>query len=220
GNMTATVNTAVTPADFTQYCINAPTDARIGATSGQQVCGLYAVNANKFGQVNYLVEKASDLGLGTPQDIYNGFEISNTTHFGKVGLISGGVSVGRQTYDYCYANGHPEVTPENFPVAFSSTAIYPRTPQFCNVTSSWWDGIGSQAKAQFIYPLPYDFNVSGTWKTLPGINVLANYTLTAAQIAASSTLGQAPTGVSTVPYTVITYATNAPPQGTVLDPRL
>src|SRR5207244_9803889 len=28
GNMSVTQNTAVAPADFTQYCINAPTDAR------------------------------------------------------------------------------------------------------------------------------------------------------------------------------------------------
>src|SRR5262249_26354241 len=125
-----------------------------------------------------------------------------------------------ETYDYCYVNGHPELTPDQFPVAFSSAAKYPRTEQFCHVTSDWWAGIGSQAKAQFVYPLPRDFNVSGTGKTLPGTNILANYTLTAAQIAASSTLGRAPTGVSTVTYSVIPFGTNGAPQGTVFDARL
>src|SRR6202011_4839318 len=98
----------------------------------------------------YLVQKASDLGLGTPQDIYNGFELSYTSRWGKGALLNAGVSIGRETYDYCYANGHPELTPENFPVAYSSAAQYPRTAQFCHITSGWWDGIGSQAKAQFV----------------------------------------------------------------------
>src|SRR5207249_469532 len=140
----------VTPADFTPYCITAPTDARIGPTSGQQICGIYDVNANKFGQVNYLVQKATDLGLGTPQDFYNGVEISFRSRFGKGALLNGGVSIGRESYDYCYVNGHPELTPDQFPVAYSSAAKYPRTAQFCHVTSDWWDGIGSQAKAQFV----------------------------------------------------------------------
>src|SRR5262249_15680017 len=46
GNMSVTQNTLVTPADFTQYCITAPTDSRIGPTSGQQICGVYDVNPN------------------------------------------------------------------------------------------------------------------------------------------------------------------------------
>src|SRR5262249_13791438 len=125
--------------------------------------------------------------------------------------------------DTCYVNGHPELTPDQFPVGFSSASKYPRTAQFCHVTSDWWDGIGSQAKAQFVYPLPYDLNISGTWKTLPGFNIASNYTLTAAQVpsAAFSTLGRAPSGVSSVTYGIIPFGTNGQsPQSTVFDHRL
>src|SRR5207244_1058107 len=52
GNFTVTRNTAVTPADFSPYCFTAPNDPRLPASvSGQQICGLYDVNPDKFGQV-------------------------------------------------------------------------------------------------------------------------------------------------------------------------
>jgi hypothetical protein len=221
GNHSVTQNTLVTPSDFTEYCINAPTDARLGHTSGKQICGIYDVNPGKFGQVRYLVQNAEDLGLGTPKEAFNGVDTAINARWGKGAFLSGGVTVGRQNYDYCYANGHPELTPQNFPVSFASPAKYPRTEEFCRVTSSWWKGIGSQAKAQFVYPLPYHVTLSGTWKTIPGIPVTANYTVAAAQVAADSTLGRTPTGVSTVTYSLVPFGINtSSPQGTVFDKRL
>src|SRR5262249_11290354 len=40
GNFTATDNRRITPADFDPFCVTAPTDPALGATSGSQVCGL------------------------------------------------------------------------------------------------------------------------------------------------------------------------------------
>src|SRR5262249_5055445 len=48
GNFQVTQNRAVSPSDFTTYCVSAPTDARL-PVSGQQVCGLYDVSPAKFG---------------------------------------------------------------------------------------------------------------------------------------------------------------------------
>ena len=51
-----TDNVALTGvADFNSYCITAPTDARLGSVSGQQLCGLYDVVPAKFGKVQNLV---------------------------------------------------------------------------------------------------------------------------------------------------------------------
>src|SRR5207249_2142000 len=116
GNLTVTQNTAVTPADFTPYCITAPTDTRLGSVSGSQICGLYDVVPAKFGQVTRVIKNAENLGLGTPQEIYNGMEMNFNARWGKGAFVSGGVSVGREALDYCYANGHPELTPESWPV--------------------------------------------------------------------------------------------------------
>ncbi|HEV3060746.1 MAG TPA: carboxypeptidase regulatory-like domain-containing protein [Vicinamibacterales bacterium] len=178
GNLTATVNTAVTSADFTQFCVPAPGDSRLGDVSGSSICGLY--DTTKFGQVNRQIVLAKDLGYGTPQEAYSGIETSVNARWGQGALVSGGLSLGRETLDFCYANAHPEVTPESF--TGTATINYPRTAAYCHITGSWWNGIGSQIKGQVVYPLPYDIQVSGTFKNLPGIQQTANVTLTNAQV--------------------------------------
>jgi hypothetical protein len=130
GNLTATVNTAVTPADFDQFCIAAPGDSRLGDASASQICGLYDTVPAKFGQVNRRIVLAKDLGFGTPQEVYNGIETSVNARWGRGALVSGGLSLGRETLDFCYANGHPELTPESFPTA-PVGVNYPRSAADC-----------------------------------------------------------------------------------------
>ena len=55
GNKTVTDNTLVTPADYTQYCVTAPTDSRLPAAAATRSAVLYDLNPNKVGQVNNLV---------------------------------------------------------------------------------------------------------------------------------------------------------------------
>ena len=175
-NQTVEQNTAVTPSDFTEYCITAPTDPRL-STSGNQICGFYDVNPNKFGQVTRVVTLAKN--FGTPEELYNGVDMAVNARWGEGALLQGGVSVGRQTFDYCFANGHPELTPQGFPAA------YPRSEAFCRPQSRWWDGSGSQIKFLGVYPLPWGVIVSGTFKHLPGVPQTANLVLGTAQIAPS-----------------------------------
>ncbi|HEV3059208.1 MAG TPA: hypothetical protein VGY48_13235, partial [Vicinamibacterales bacterium] len=182
GNLTVIQNlTDPTAANFNNLCVTAPSDPLLGSVSGQQVCGYYAPKT--FAAPTYQIGKATDLGLGTPTESYNGVDIGFNARWGKGALVQGGVSIGRETVDFCYANGHPELSPANIPGVFIyGGAIYgfPVYPQgttngtsYCHITSSWWDGIGSQAKLQAVYPLPLDFQVSGTFKTLPGIPITA-----------------------------------------------
>lgn len=182
GNLTAIRNlTSTTPADFNELCVTAANDPALGSVSGQQVCGFYAPKT--FAAPLYSITRATDLGLGSPQEQYNGVDIAFSARWGAGALIQGGVTVGREVVDNCYANGHPEVSPANTHGIFIyGGAIYgfPSYPQgtsngdtYCHVTSSWWNGIGSQAKMQAVYPLPGDFQLSGTWKTLPGIPITA-----------------------------------------------
>jgi hypothetical protein len=182
GNMSVTQNTRVTPADYTPYCITAPSDSRLGAVSGQQICGYYDPTPAGLAKGSaFQITQASN--FGTPKDAFNGVDVGLNARWGKGALLTGGVSVGREVQDFCFANGHPELTPQNFPVAFSSPVRYPRNDQYCHVESSWWNGIGSQAKLQVVYPLPYHVSVSAAYKNLPGIPISTSYVLTNAQLA-------------------------------------
>ena len=63
GNFTVTRNNAVTPADFTSYCIPAPTDPRLPASvSGQQICGLADVNPDRSDVKKAVVTLGSNYG--------------------------------------------------------------------------------------------------------------------------------------------------------------
>jgi hypothetical protein len=208
GNFTAIQNTAVSPSDFTQYCITAPTDTRLAEFSGQQICGLYDVNPNKFGQVTRVITRASN--FGTQQEIFNGVDMGFNARFGKGALLQGGLTLGVETTDNCYANAFPNITPQN---SVSPTNSVPRISAFCHVSQPLWDGVGSQAKLQAIYPLPWDFQVSGVYKNLPGIAVTSNLVATNAQIAPSlgRSLSSCPaagacTATATIP--ILPYGTN------------
>ncbi|PYR26182.1 MAG: hypothetical protein DMF92_18990, partial [Acidobacteria bacterium] len=70
GNLTATDNTLVRPADYDPYCITVPVDSRLPGGGGNQLCGFYDVSLAKFGQVQNNITLASN--FGEEKDIYNG----------------------------------------------------------------------------------------------------------------------------------------------------
>ena len=180
GNMSVTRNTRVTAADFDTYCITAPSDTRLRDVSGKQICGYYDITPAGLAKGTALeISQASN--FGKPEDFFNGVDVGVNYRFGKGALINGGVSMGRETFDFCYANSHPELTPQNILGATART--YPRNSDYCKVSPKLWDGIGSQAKIQVVYPLPYDITVSAAYKNLPGIPITANYILTNAALA-------------------------------------
>jgi hypothetical protein len=201
-NLSVLRNTRVTPADFNEYCITAPTDARLGATSGQQICGYYDATPEGIAK-GAAYELTQARNFGEPKDYYNGVDIGFNARWRRGALASGGVSVGRQIIDYCYANGRPNLSPLNFPfnVITAPTSRYPRNDQFCRVAPPWWSGVGSQVKLQVVYPLPYDIVVSGAYKHLPGIPVPSNLVLTTAQLV--PLLGRPSTAAGTATHSLI-----------------
>ena len=180
-NQEATINNATPAADYTEGCITAPTDTRLGTVSGQQVCGLWDANPNVFGLVDSERVNAKDVNTSSsdPTELFNGVDIAINAQFGNGGIMLGGVSVGRTRFDYCWNNALPNITQERQP------ANLPRTAGFCEITGDLWDGVGSQVKFQVVYPLAYDFTVSGTFKALPGIPIPANFNASNASLAAS-----------------------------------
>jgi hypothetical protein len=181
-NQQAFVNRAVTPANFTSFCAAAPTDARLGDVSGQQVCGLYDVNPAQLGLLRVERVRYQDIEgrTGDPTEVYNGIDLAVNARFGKGGVLMGGLGLGRTTFDYCWQNSLPNVAQVGTPGASQTNTVgtLPRSDGFCRIQSTLWDGVGSQLKMQVVYPLPYEFVISGTYKHLPGQPIPANYLAT------------------------------------------
>jgi hypothetical protein len=222
-NTQVAVNTALTAASFNRYCVTAPTDPRIGPASGTQVCGLYdptfAAKTVVPNTVWFRVEDAGIAGLsGGRKDFYNGGDVAMNWRFKGAGLLSGGLSLGKQVVDTCFANDFPQVTAT---VSAGSTAtIGIRDSNYCtNKAQKLWNGVGSQVKFQVVYPLPAQFVVAATYKHLPGIPQTATVTYTNAAVAPA--LGRnlqacaAPTGACT-----LTTNVNVQQPGTLYDERL
>jgi hypothetical protein len=174
-NFTATNNQAVTAADYDPYCITLPSDARLPGGGGNQVCGLYDVKQNKFGQVQNLVDLADRFGEQT--EVFNGVDVTVSARFTRSAFLQGGLSTGKTNTNNCYANGRPDLTPSGF------AANTPRIDDFCNVTSPF--SANTQVKFNASYVLPWDLQVSGAFQNLPGIPVTASYVATSGQIAPS-----------------------------------
>ncbi len=191
------VNTAVSRSDFDSYCIQTPNDARLGSVSGQQVCGLYDVKASAFGRpVSDVRMRITDIdgANGNPVEAFNGVDFGLDFRMGNGGLIAGGLTVGRTVVDQCWQNDLPNVAQigtSKPSTSGGSSDLTPRSAGFCDVTPAWWNGVGSQAKIQFVFPLRYGFAVSGSYKNLPGVPVTA---LANSVLVPPTTLGRALNG--------------------------
>ena len=91
GNFYVLDNTLVAPTDYSPYCVTAPTDSRLGSVSGQQLCGLYDLNPNKFGQNRSIVTNVSNYGKQT--EVYDGVDLSVNARLQKL-TVTGGWNIG------------------------------------------------------------------------------------------------------------------------------
>ncbi|MBI3265398.1 MAG: hypothetical protein HYZ58_19890, partial [Acidobacteria bacterium] len=106
GNFRVTDNLAVTPADYSPYCITAPVDARLPGGGGYQVCGLYDVVPAKFGRVSNLVRDASYYGKQTRVNDF--FGVNFNARVGSGVQLGGGVDTGRSVDDRCFVVDSPQ----------------------------------------------------------------------------------------------------------------
>jgi hypothetical protein len=164
GNFTVTDNLAVTPGDFSPYCVSAPSDTRLPSNiSGQSICGFYDLKPEKFGQVNDFVDLASK--YGKRREVFTGFDLTMSARFGDGGLIQGGVSTQRRLTDSCFVVDSPQ-------------QLYQ-----CEIREPW--SAATQFKVFTVYPLPWDFQASVTLQNLPPIPTSASFVATNGQIAPS-----------------------------------
>jgi len=166
GNLQATTNRAFTPADFDTFCVTAPTDARLGANSGKQLCGFTDVKPTKFGQEDILITQSANFGKQT--EVFDGVDIGMNTRYGQGGIIQGGISFGRTVTDKCdVVQKNPQVT---FTVDGSAGLGATVGEDFCRVTNT----NQTQVKAAANYPLPFfGLEASATYQNNPGIPIVA-----------------------------------------------
>ena len=145
---------------FDSYCVTAPTDARLGDSSGQQICGLVDLRSSDvFDTQEIVTTQVSTLGERT--EVYNGVDIGVTGRYGQGGIVTGGVAFGRTVNDQCDAvRNAPEFE-------FNGGRTGDR---FCHTE----DANQSQFKLAANYPLPvWGLELSGTYQNLPGIPIFA-----------------------------------------------
>jgi hypothetical protein len=177
-NFYVTDNLAVSPSDFTQFSVVAPSDPRLPGSGGYTIAGLYDVNPALFGVTNNLINLASD--YGTISSMYNGIELSvNARVRGGLNLQAGS-SLGSQVIDSCDVRSKlPEQNATNSPIT-GGIAYNPLNP-YCHNAPGWTNRITALGS----YNIPkVDVQVSGTLASSPGIPLAANYTYPAALAAA------------------------------------
>jgi len=167
-------NEAVGPGDFDPYCIAAPRDPRLPGGGGYEVCGLYDIKPEKFGQVSEVLTKAHNFGDATRYN--NFFAVILDTRFGDGIRLNAGFDTGRTVNDFCITTDVPNQPRDEEGVALT-------VGPFCR-----W-AVPFAGKAQFkvngSLPLPGDFLISGKFQNLPGTSYRADYAVSSAEVQRS-----------------------------------
>jgi hypothetical protein len=203
GNQSMTENRQVTAADFDQYCITAPTDARLGNVSGSQICGLYDVKLARFGDVQNNQQLAGDLR----SRVFNGIDVNVSGRFPNDATIGGGIATGNTVIDDCGA------AVDNPAQGLSGiTAL-----RFCRTNFSWSDDV--QLKINGTYPLPWDLRASYVFQSIPGYPISAVHVVNSAMAFPSLGRNFSAGATATVEVELLEPYTNFEDRTNMLDLR-
>jgi len=179
GNFLVTDNTATTAADYTQYSLSVPTDARV-PTSGQTLT-YYDVNPVLKSGASGLTTTNLNTYASNFGDLFqhwNGVDLTMTSRLAGGVTANGGLTLGRTSFDDCDVASK---LPEMFYTTLSPV-------QLCHFDSGW----APQFKLLAAYILPWQsIRISGNFQSLPGPARQASVLYTQAQITAA--LGRAAT---------------------------
>jgi hypothetical protein len=163
GNFTVVDNQLVTPQDFDQFCVTAPSNDPRLPVAGQQICGFYDIKPAKNGLSQNLVRLAKH--YGDQSEVYNGVDYSvNWRHKGLT--LFAGATTGRTVTSQCFVVDAPVVylTPTPLVSPATATAANAQSPMSnCKAVPPFL----TQYKGYGVYQLPYGFSVSGTYQAVP-----------------------------------------------------
>ncbi|MBI4519342.1 MAG: hypothetical protein HY701_00775, partial [Gemmatimonadetes bacterium] len=166
GNFDVIDNQAVAASDFDTYSVTVPNDSRL-ANAGQTISGFKNVNAAGFGQTDNYRTRAKNYGKETEH--WNGVDVNLSARMANGLILQGGTSTGRTSTNNCeILAALPEVSPAGLP--------------YCDQAQNFL----TQVKASAAYTIPrVDVLLSGTFQSLPGPEVQANYAVPNALVAPS-----------------------------------
>jgi hypothetical protein len=164
GAFTVTDNLAVVPADHDEFCLTVPADARLGGVSGSRICGLYDLNPSKR-TVTPDNLRTSPETYGTQKESWQGIDATLNARLPRRVTVSGGLSSGTEgnSSEACFVIDSPGAM------------------RFCDVRRPWRTGV------RFLgtLGLPWGFDAGVTFQGNPGPEILANYTVTSAQVGSA-----------------------------------
>lgn len=177
----------VTPDNYDEYCVAAPSDSRLGGVSGSELCGLFDINPAQFGLTRTL--RTRDTNFGTIRESWQGVDATMNFRSGNV-TIQGGMSTGTlgNNREACFVVDSPQGS-------WSGDVDFPQPGgHHCEIRPPW----RSTFKFLGTVGLPYDIDLAMTYSAIPGPEQLANWTVTAADVAAGTVrfLDPARTGFS------------------------
>ena len=162
-----TDNLLQSPADHDPFSITAPSDPRLPGGGGYAVSGLYNVNNTVANLASNLIGYSSTIGADQYQ-YSNSVDVNINVRVRSGLTLQGGTSTSQTVADSCEVRAKlPEMAPVN---------------PYCHTAT----GFLTQVKGLGSYTVPrLAIQVSGTFQSLPGQSLAANYTVASAVVAQS-----------------------------------
>jgi hypothetical protein len=173
GNFQVTDNLRVTPADYSPYCVTVPVDTRL-ALSGQELCGLYDINPNVFGQVDNLITRNN--AYGKQEEVYNGVDVNFQLRLRDRATLGGGWNIGNAVQLGTTAGGSASAGTDTCYVVDSPQQLFN-----CKIDVPYQ----SRIKINGSFTFPYGIQVAAVAQSNPGANYGANRTYSLAEIQPS-----------------------------------
>ena len=156
-------NTLVGPEDYDPFCATAPMDPRLPGGGGYEVCGLFDISEEKFGDSKVIAVRPGDYGDQRRTSDYITVSLNSRLNNGIE--LGGSLDMGQTIEDRCFTIDSPQAL------------LHCRTDRgFAEQT---------QVKVFGVLPLPGDFVVSGTFQNLSGAPWEADYSASSASITTS-----------------------------------
>jgi hypothetical protein len=231
-NFVATDNRAVGPSDYDRFSITVPSDPRLPGGGAYTVEGLYDLKPASFGRpADNFITLASN--YGDQKERWQGVDVNLNMRPQPGLLLQGGVSAGSTMVDICDVAAQ---LPEMLLGTPSATGVGASSPQVLAVATSNQAAINNQwipaswchqespyltnVKFSGSYTIPRaDVLVSGSFRSVPGPEIYANFVATNAVVSPS--LGRALSGgAANLPVTIVEPGTMYGERLNQLDVRL